>query len=75
MPQTPSPQQLFGAPVENDIQLFDVEPVSGKTHCVVDDNEIKVMSFRGTGVCSELCRKRRDNELTAEQYAKEKGDG
>jgi len=30
--------------------------------CVVCDGQIKVMSFRGSGVCSELHRKQRDGE-------------
>jgi hypothetical protein len=32
--------------------------------CTVCLATIQVMSFKGTAVCSELCRKRRDNEYT-----------
>jgi hypothetical protein len=46
------------------------EPVNilESSNCVVDGAKINVMSFKGTGVCSEWCRKRRDNEITEEEY-------
>ena len=31
-------------------------------HCRVCGKKIKVMCFKGTGICSEICRKRRDRE-------------
>lgn len=40
--------------------------------CVVDGKPIKTMTFKNTGVCSELCRKRHANEITAEQYLDQK---
>lgn len=51
-------------------QLKDTEPYVSQhgTHCVVDGREIKVMSFKGTGVCSELCRKFRDKEIDEGKY-------
>lgn len=44
------------------------EPRSESIHedhgnwCIVCDGRIRVMSFRGTGVCSEIHRKQRDGE-------------
>lgn len=34
-----------------------------KTACRVCGKEPQVMTFRGTGVCSELCRKERDGDI------------
>lgn len=31
--------------------------------CEVDDKPIEMMAFKGTGVCSEICRKVRDREI------------
>lgn len=31
--------------------------------CKMCGNPIKVMAFKGTGVCCELCRKKRDNDF------------
>jgi hypothetical protein len=36
--------------------------------CSIDGRPIQVMSFKQTGVCSEICRKVRDGEATEEQY-------
>jgi len=30
--------------------------------CEVDGNEVRTMTFKGTGVCSETCRKKRAGE-------------
>jgi hypothetical protein len=42
------------------------DPLPAPDHCVVDGRPILTMSFKGTGVCGELCRKVRDGELTLE---------
>jgi len=36
--------------------------------CEVDSRPVRVMSFKGTGVCSEICRKLRDEEITETKY-------
>lgn len=42
---------------------FKPAPVEvSKTACRVCGKEPQVMAFRGTGVCSELCRKERDGD-------------
>lgn len=35
--------------------------------CEVCSNVVRVMSYKGTGVCSETCRKKRDGEPSATQ--------
>lgn len=45
-----------------------------KDRCAVDGKEIKVMSFKGMGVCSELCRKLHAGEMSLLDYEKEKED-
>lgn len=44
-------------------ECVDEEP---RNICVVDLNVIKTMAFRGTGVCSEKCRKIRAGEPIAQ---------
>jgi hypothetical protein len=39
----------------------------GKEHCSECGREVKVMTFKGTGVCGEICRKLNDGEITKEQ--------
>lgn len=36
--------------------------------CESDSKPIRVMAFKQTGVCSEICRKLRDGEITPEKY-------
>lgn len=43
-----------------------------KANCTVCHDPIETMTFRGTGVCCEICRKERDGELTPEQAAVER---
>lgn len=40
---------------------------SFRTTCEVDEKEILVMAFKGTGVCGEYCRKVRDGEIVDER--------
>lgn len=40
--------------IENNVKMKEV--------CVIDGNLITVMIFKGTNVCSENCRKVRDND-------------
>jgi hypothetical protein len=39
----------------------------GKEHCSECGREVKVMAFKGEGVCGEICRKLNDGEITKEQ--------
>lgn len=58
-PDRPAEQILL----ENDLSV--------RTTCIVDGKEITVMSFKGTGVCCEYCRKVRDGELVDERKLEE----
>lgn len=39
------------------------KPRSKKKRCEVCDKKIKTMIFRGSGVCSDDCRKKRDGDF------------
>jgi len=39
----------------------------GKEHCSECGREVKTMTFKGTGVCGEICRKLNDGEITKEE--------
>jgi hypothetical protein len=41
------------------------EKVEGREFCVVDGAEILTMTWRGTGVCCDGCRKVRDGEVVS----------
>lgn len=45
-----------------------------KNICEVCDKKIKVIAFQGTGICSENCRKIRDNEPTLVRAQVDAGD-
>ena len=36
--------------------------------CQVDAKPVRVMAFKGTKICSEICRKLHAGEVTATQY-------
>lgn len=38
-------------------------------NCIKCGNSIKVQCFKDTGVCSEICRKLRDGEISEEAWA------
>lgn len=58
-PKTPKPEE----PKKDDLVTYRVGTV-----CEIDGYEIKVMSFKGTGVCCEACRKRRNGEISESEY-------
>lgn len=39
----------------------------GKEYCSECGREVKVMAFKGEGVCGEICRKLNDGEITKEE--------
>lgn len=43
-------------------------PSNDGSHCSQCLGRIEVMSFKGTGVCCELCRKREAGEISEESY-------
>lgn len=45
------------------------------THCTECGAEVKVMSFRGSTTCSEICRKVKIGEMTTGQALKLRGGG
>lgn len=45
------------------------------THCTQCGAEIKVMSFVGSGVCSEICRKVRAGDMTEQRALELRGGG
>jgi hypothetical protein len=53
-PDLLTPIQRANFAVSNHVKMKDI--------CEVDGKVIKVMCFKGTGVCGEICRKIRDKE-------------
>lgn len=53
----------------NTIATYVFDSTSLVKHCEVDGKPIKMIAFRGTGVCCELCRKIRDGQVTEEEAA------
>lgn len=45
-----------------------MHPSNDGSHCEICLGRIEVMSFKGAGVCCELCRKRRAGEISEEAY-------
>ena len=69
----PDRQRILARTRELHLQIFPLTPIQ-LAHCAVTQGckvselcvmcgiKIETMSFKGTGVCSELCRKDREND-------------
>lgn len=51
-------------PTKEEIQTYRNEETQAykRNHCSICSKEIKTQIYKGTGVCSENCRKERDND-------------
>lgn len=56
---------------DSEVEAFQSIPVSPDV-CRMDGRQIQVMSFKGTGVCSELCRKKDAGEITDAEYEEQR---
>ncbi len=70
--------QIFRTPVkQSDLVLYPGEPeihlrVAHREFCSECGDEVVMQIMKNTGICSEICRKHRDGEVTTLEWSEKK---